>query len=36
MARICAACRLPVDDPREHDCPEDQPRDDGEDGPEAA
>lgn len=35
MARICAACRLPVDDPREHDCPEDLPETD-EDGPEAA
>lgn len=37
MARICAACRLPVGDPRDHDCPaEEDPRDDGEDGPEAA
>jgi hypothetical protein len=35
VARICAACRLPVDDPREHDCPEDD-TDPGEDGPEAA
>ena len=25
MARICKACRQPVDDPRDHDCPaEDQ------------
>lgn len=21
MARICKACRQPVDDPRDHDCP---------------
>lgn len=37
MARICAACRQVLDgDPRLHDCPEDEPRDDGENGPEAA
>jgi hypothetical protein len=23
MARLCKACRLPVDDPRDHDCPDD-------------
>lgn len=34
MARICKACRQPLDDPRDHDCPaEDQePGKDGSDG----
>jgi hypothetical protein len=36
MARLCAACRQPLDgDPRLHDCPEDG-TEPGEDGPEAA
>lgn len=29
MARICKACRQPVDDPRDHDCPEDREPEDG-------
>jgi hypothetical protein len=39
MARICRACRLPVGDPRDHDCPEDDDpgaAQDGSDGEEAA
>ena len=36
MARICAACRLPVGDPRDHDCPAADIPEPDEDGPEAA
>lgn len=37
MARLCAACRQPLDDPRDHDCPADlDPEATPDDDPEAA
>ena len=37
MARLCRACRQPLDgDPQDHDCPEDWEPEDGGGEPEAA